>query len=492
MSDQHHRDYYSSHGQQGYFSQNTQQPCRRSQRNQTQENQGVHTSHHDTSEHSEYDSENDRRSLQDSMTKGFSETNTHIDLALKHATSEIISTLKKEILSESSTSHGSSSVSKTSSYLSGMLPFGGSQVSDHSKRSSDHSSTSSAQGKWLDEKRKMEKSQQELLRKVQSAEKTISSLKATNREVQAALDHANKLTKYDSTNATEKIQNLEQMVREAGEANAKLKEIILSKATEYGQTIHAGTIIGKYTELREQIQLIVSRYFDLDDEWQPKGFATNDSPKLQQEFYSLYANGYTDDQMGKRARSYIFNFILEQILNKRCFGFENDHDMNFETTLGQLETVLFENLNANHTDEIVEWRRHTVKCASLLLSDSINATKLGKQLYELLSPFHKFRYDRDTPRDQKLYPELLVKLCEDALKFALMVRGTKSIYVFRTPDIGAFPDLNEVAIQDQEVMNRGGDKRISLVLSPALINFPEENRKRGVVLEKAHVVVRIE
>lgn len=85
----------------------------------------------------------------------------------------------------------------------------------------------------------------------------------------------------------------------------------------------------------------------------------------------------------------------------------------------------------------------------------------------------------------------LVKLCEDAHKFALLVRGCKDAYVCERPRRNQAVDLQEVEPQDSEkpISNLPQGDSIAFALFGALAKYPANSPGLRVVLEKAHVVI---
>lgn len=110
-------------------------------------------------------------------------------------------------------------------------------------------------------------------------------------------------------------------------------------------------------------------------------------------------------------------------------------------------------------------------------------------LQAFLSPFEKPRHDIDNAKGAQNYPQVLLKLCESALKFTLMTRSCKDAFDFRMPDIGVSLDTDLVSAQEYLTVDRPGGETIAFTLSPALIKLPEHNRTAELVLDKAHVVV---
>jgi hypothetical protein len=108
-----------------------------------------------------------------------------------------------------------------------------------------------------------------------------------------------------------------------------------------------------------------------------------------------------------------------------------------------------------------------------------------KVLPEYLEPFYRPRDGYNNANGLKKYPEALLKLCNDALELASLGRSSKS------PEIGTQRDLDIVTIMAQEP-GRRGDNSICVVLAPAMIKFPDHDPNMQLVLEKAHVVARIE
>jgi hypothetical protein len=114
-----------------------------------------------------------------------------------------------------------------------------------------------------------------------------------------------------------------------------------------------------------------------------------------------------------------------------------------------------------------------------------------KVLPEYLEPFYRPRDGYNNANGLKKYPEALLKLCNDALELASLGRSSKRTFEFQCPEIGTQRDLDIVTIMAQEP-GRRGDNSICVVLAPAMIKFPDHDPNMQLVLEKAHVVARIE
>jgi hypothetical protein len=131
------------------------------------------------------------------------------------------------------------------------------------------------------------------------------------------------------------------MLEQAHERNSMLKGIILSKSNKEAKTVLDSTITGKFTNLRDDVQRLVARYFELDPEYLPKALSFGNASTLQQYLHRLWELEYTDYQMQDRARVMIFRILLDHLLNTPCFGFTSTEDQDMETALARFEEALY-------------------------------------------------------------------------------------------------------------------------------------------------------
>jgi hypothetical protein len=201
--------------------------------------------------------------------------------------------------------------------------------------------------RWVKEKQEMSANYHDLIQKLEIANQRIGDLENGFWELPASPDIKSRTGTGKETEAAARIEVLECKLNKALDANKKLKGIIMSKSNDKSQTIDDGTIIGKYVELRVQIQRIVAKYFDLDPKKRPNTPRNNNLSSLQRQFYNLWNTHYTDDQIRKRARALIFGLLLENIMKTSCFGFTNVQNHGIESALADFERRSFRLPNGN-------------------------------------------------------------------------------------------------------------------------------------------------
>ena len=135
-----------------------------------------------------------------------------------------------------------------------------------------------------------------------------------------------------------------------------------------------------------------------------------------------------------------------------------------------------------------------MKCAGLFNSKSSAPEEVAQTIQELMRPLLLERSDWSANVVNDGIQKQLVNLCRGAYNFVLLVRRSKASYCCECPKVGS-----ALVEDDAEPQAREGPKdgeadekvvKVSRVLFGAFVKYPEDNRTKRIVLEKAHVVVR--
>lgn len=129
-----------------------------------------------------------------------------------------------------------------------------------------------------------------------------------------------------------------------------------------------------------------------------------------------------------------------------------------------------------------------MKCAALLKCDDLQAAKVANLIWYIMNPFRNSTPLHSDNQSNRLCP--WKEICDEAVKFAVLVRSSKDQYICEAPIYGNEVLETETSVQDQEIKASGiaGDNAIvSFTLFGALAKYPEHSNAR-LVLEKAYVV----
>lgn len=149
----------------------------------------------------------------------------------------------------------------------------------------------------------------------------------------------------------------------------------------------------------------------------------------------------------------------------------------------------------------MEWRIRTVKCASLLGLKDSTAKMAAKAIHDFMAPLQPHSHDNAEREMNKALPERLIKLCQDAFDLILTLRECKDIYRCEYPQ-----PKTKVRSEDVEVMHEEGretstntesgstitrEYQIMHTVFGSLVKYSEGNLEKPLVLDKAHVVVKV-
>ncbi|EKD16178.1 hypothetical protein MBM_05472 [Drepanopeziza brunnea f. sp. 'multigermtubi' MB_m1] len=260
-----------------------------------------------------------------------------------------------------------------------------------------------------------------------------------------------------------------------------LRGMVTKNSEPDGERMDDNAIVGKFIKLREQVQRIASKL--CFSEGNGNAVLTQEMSDAQRDFE--YWKGLSQAQLLNRIRTNIFELIHSEILGRPLFGLEGLQDTSgLEHGLSKFETAL-NNLNPGHKAAVLEWRVRTVRCASLLNIDNPRAEEVAKYIHEFMKPLIT-----SDALDTQLRT-LILKLCNDSMSFALLLRSFKDLYRCEMPDIHS--PLNDDSEEQCPEPYRNGDPHaegdVAFVLAGSLVKYPELHPERRLVLEKAHVVV---
>lgn len=304
-----------------------------------------------------------------------------------------------------------------------------------------------------------------------------------------------------SANTEELQQRLaatNQQNSELREQVSKFREIILKKTNNQVQATPDSTLMISFGDLRVRIQHIVFKFYRFDKtHLKLKGASSR-----QHDFFGLWARGYTDAQLKRRARAKIFEILSEGILCRPIFGLDDfDKTGDLESSLSTFESSLNSltrgkqrsknykpesELMTGH-GEISEWRAQTVKCAQLL--ECPKSKRPGRIMTEIMDFMEPISPEKKTEKYIHLR-EALLDLCTSAFKLSLQLRECKDLYKCEIPSPGSPFIEDEADEQDSESSSAAAlpATRIAFAMSGALVKYPENQAGSRIVLEKAHVV----
>ncbi|CAG8972047.1 hypothetical protein HYALB_00004911 [Hymenoscyphus albidus] len=269
-------------------------------------------------------------------------------------------------------------------------------------------------------------------------------------------------------------QSLESQIKVLQENSKNLRRMILSKSRERGEEIDDGT-----------------RYYFFDPTVQTPR-STSKTPRFFRDIFDYWADSPTLEQLGMRVRAMIFQIINGEILNKPHFGLESESFSEMEVQLAKFEMVILEYAPKSEK-EIVEWRVHTVKCASLLKSDQPQSLKVAAAIWDHMDPFMRREYTDKNGYGSQQHTNPWEEVCDAAAKSALLVRKSKDGYKCETPRPGTEFSEAEMSIQYMEKgeFESAEDSAVVLfAISGALVKYPEYSASERLVLDKAYVVAR--
>lgn len=129
-----------------------------------------------------------------------------------------------------------------------------------------------------------------------------------------------------------------------------------------------------------------------------------------------------------------------------------------------------------------------MKCIELL-PDPLHSARPAEVAQEILK--FMLPISPKATKEEKEWQQQLAKLCDNAHKFALLIRGCKDVYRCENVLGDKAVDLAKVEPEDIEwsTGNSTLEDRVAFALFGVLVKYPENIPSTRFVLEKAHVVI---
>jgi hypothetical protein len=118
------------------------------------------------------------------------------------------------------------------------------------------------------------------------------------------------------------------------------------------------------------------------------------------------------------------------------------------------------------------------------VSSTARSTRRGQiherplRIPKAILPSKTLRHVYANAEGQSSMRKKLLQLCNDTLELALLVRKSESTFKFLMPELGSQPDLNLVTPMAKEPSGRRRDNIVTVVLSPAMVKFPEHDPQK--------------
>ncbi|KAI9053982.1 hypothetical protein LZ554_002926 [Drepanopeziza brunnea f. sp. 'monogermtubi'] len=265
---------------------------------------------------------------------------------------------------------------------------------------------------------------------------------------------------------------------------AVLRGMVVKNGRPSAEQIDDQTIAASFVSLRDQIQRISFKLCS--------GEVTELIVKDLRQRCPIFLGMKKREQLRNRVRAVLFNVIFDVVLQRKCFGLEGfGQSAELESGLARFEAALLQ-LDAGHEAEIVDWRIQTLRCASWMGLANTSLDQVACKILDLMQPLWP---KSDTASDKLL--GLVRRLCNDSLKFVLVLRSSRDSYICEMP--APKSRLTEDSdVQDQELCPDVGsrsqswtstDQEVLFPIAGALVKYPEHHAAVRLVLEKAHVVV---
>jgi hypothetical protein len=149
-----------------------------------------------------------------------------------------------------------------------------------------------------------------------------SNLTKEIEELQTQLEEAGVRYAKERSQLELQLTQEQQENRRLKDQVSKFRDIIVNKGSNADDVVSDAVIIQRFCELRQNIQKIVLKWYDVDMKPVVSYKIEKDYRRRQQQFFELWNKRLSSANLQNRSRGMIFELLNEEILGRPCFGLD--------------------------------------------------------------------------------------------------------------------------------------------------------------------------